>query len=150
MQYSFYIRLLVEEFIIVFIISMINLTVGGFSSWGEIFSFVLSIFMIVSNKKLNNSIVSHYITAICNSILHSKKQTILKRKKENRKAFRINLQRSEKRFTRSFILLSHLYHQTTSFLSLSSLHYREPDVLNLFIPHFFSGSIHLYRPLETF
>lgn len=52
MRYSFYIRLLVEEFLLVFIVSVINVTVGGFSSWGEIFSFSFSIFMIVSYSYL--------------------------------------------------------------------------------------------------
>ena len=48
MQYSFYIRLLVEEFLAVFISSLINVTLGIKHTWGEILSYSLSIFMIVS------------------------------------------------------------------------------------------------------
>jgi len=50
MQYSFYIRLLVEEFLAVFLSSLINVTLGIKGSWGEIFSYSLSIFMIVSSN----------------------------------------------------------------------------------------------------
>ena len=50
MQYSFYIRLLVEEFLAVFLSSLINVTLGIKSTWGEIFSYSLSIFMIVSSN----------------------------------------------------------------------------------------------------
>ena len=52
MQYSFYIRLLVEEFLAVFISSLINVTLGIKETWGEIFSYALSIFMIVSRNLL--------------------------------------------------------------------------------------------------
>jgi len=48
MQYSFYIRLLVEELIAVFISSVVNISSGIMTTWGEIFSYTLSIIMIVS------------------------------------------------------------------------------------------------------
>jgi len=48
MQYSFYIRLLVEELIAVFISSVVNISSGIMTTWGEIFSYALSIIMIVS------------------------------------------------------------------------------------------------------
>jgi putative effector of murein hydrolase len=52
MQYSFFVRMLIEEFIMVFLSSMINILRPNYDTWGEIFSFSLSIFMIVSALRL--------------------------------------------------------------------------------------------------
>ncbi len=57
MQYSFYIRLLVEEFLAIFISSLINVTLSIRHTWGEIFSYSLSIFMIVSFILLLKSLI---------------------------------------------------------------------------------------------
>jgi hypothetical protein len=57
MQYSFYIRLLVEEFLAVFISSLINVTLSIKNTWGEILSYSLSIFMIVSLMQLRLSYI---------------------------------------------------------------------------------------------
>ena len=48
MQYSFFVRMLVEEFILMFLSSVVNVSRPNYDTWGEIFSFTLSIIMIVS------------------------------------------------------------------------------------------------------
>jgi hypothetical protein len=48
MQYSFYVRMLVEEFILIFMTSLINVMRPSYKTWGEIFSFTLAIILIVT------------------------------------------------------------------------------------------------------
>jgi hypothetical protein len=48
MQYSFYVRMLIEEFVSIFITCLINVMRPRYNSWGEILSFTLAIILIVS------------------------------------------------------------------------------------------------------
>jgi hypothetical protein len=50
MQYSFYVRMLIEEFVSIFITCLINVMRPKYSTWGEILSFIVAIILIVSNN----------------------------------------------------------------------------------------------------
>ena len=47
MMYSFFIRMLIEEFISIFLISVINLTERDLDTWGEAFSYYMSGILLV-------------------------------------------------------------------------------------------------------
>ena len=54
MQYSFYVRMLIEEFVSIFITCLINVMRPKYSTWGEILSFILAIILIVSFNTFKN------------------------------------------------------------------------------------------------
>lgn len=60
LQYSFYLRLFIEEFLPVFLISVLNLAEGPVNDWGERFSYALSIGFMVTSISLP-VIISVYI-----------------------------------------------------------------------------------------
>ncbi len=52
MQYSFYVRMLIEEFLSIFITCLINVMRPKYNTWGEILSFSLAIILIVRNSSI--------------------------------------------------------------------------------------------------
>jgi hypothetical protein len=61
MQYSFYVRMLIEEFVSIFITCLINVMRPKYSTWGEILSFTVAIILIVSNNKMTYYRFYHYL-----------------------------------------------------------------------------------------
>ena len=49
MQYSFFIRLLIEEVIMVLIMCAVNITLRPLTCWGEILSFILAILLLATS-----------------------------------------------------------------------------------------------------
>jgi hypothetical protein len=61
MQYSFYVRMLIEEFVSIFITCLINVMRPKYTTWGEILSFIVAIILIVSYYKMTYFRFYHYL-----------------------------------------------------------------------------------------
>lgn len=74
MQYSFYVRMLIEEFVSIFITCLINVMRPKYTNWGEILSFILAIILIVSNNQISYSLDFTFISACISGYIHPAKK----------------------------------------------------------------------------
>ena len=70
MQYSFYVRMLIEEFVSIFITCLINVMRPKYNTWGEILSFIVAIILIVSYVILTYSLDFTLISARIPCCIH--------------------------------------------------------------------------------
>jgi large-conductance mechanosensitive channel len=74
MQYSFYVRMLIEEFVSIFITCLINVMRPKYSTWGEILSFIVAIILIVSYNKITLNIDFTIISTCISCYIHLAKK----------------------------------------------------------------------------
>jgi len=91
MQYSFYVRMLIEEFVSIFITCLINVMRPKYSTWGEILSFILAIILIVSIDLFTDSIDFTLISPSISSDIHPAKKVNRRKTLKTRAKAWVNL-----------------------------------------------------------